>query len=157
MRYDANDQSGALSDHQKFGESATFDSGAADAGSTTERVVADVKSSIGDAESTIQEKASHLKGTLADKLESGAESLRSRSTNTGGLDNAVSATKQKVAGAGERIATGMEQTAGWLRGSDMASMQQGLEKQVKENPARTLLIAAGVGYLLGRAFKGRDS
>jgi hypothetical protein len=28
---------------------------------------------------------------------------------------------------------------------------------VKENPGRTLLVAAGLGYLLGRAFKGRES
>lgn len=156
MRYDTNDQSGAMSDHEKFGEPGTFGTASAEPGGTAEKVIADVKGSISEAESTIQERAGQLKGSIADKLESGAESLRSRSASTGGLDNAVAATKDKVAGAGDRIATGMEQTAGWLRGADMASMQRGLEKQVKDNPARTLLIAAGVGWLLGRAFKGRD-
>lgn len=156
MRYDTNDQSGAMSDHEKFGETGTLGNASAELGGTAERVLADVKGSISEAETTIQERAGQLKGTIADKLESGAEALRSRSTSTAGLDNAVSATKEKVAGAGERIATGMEQTAGWLRSADVASMQRGLEKQVKENPARTLLLAAGVGYLLGRAFKGRD-
>ena len=28
-----------------------------------------------------------------------------------------------------------------------------LEKQVKEHPGRTLLIAAGLGYLIGKAFR----
>jgi ElaB/YqjD/DUF883 family membrane-anchored ribosome-binding protein len=51
----------------------------------------------------------------------------------------------------------METTAEWLRAANMASVQRRLEKQVKENPARALLIAAGIGYLLGRAFKRKES
>jgi hypothetical protein len=39
----------------------------------------------------------------------------------------------------------------------MTSFFQGLERQVKENPGRTLLIAGAIGYLLGRAFKGKDA
>jgi hypothetical protein len=29
----------------------------------------------------------------------------------------------------------------------------GIEQQVKEHPGRTLLIAAGLGYLLGKALR----
>jgi len=32
-------------------------------------------------------------------------------------------------------------------------MKSGIENQVKENPGRSLLIAAGLGYLLGKAFR----
>lgn len=156
MRYDANDQGSGMNDHQKFGESGTFKAAAENAERTADRGVSEVKDSITSAGATIQERASQLKTQVADKLESGAESVRTRTADTAGLDSAVSATKEKMAGAGERLASGMEETAGWLRGMDMASMQRGLEKHVKESPGRTLLIAAGVGYLLGRAFKGRD-
>ncbi|MBA2686312.1 MAG: hypothetical protein H0X34_08290 [Chthoniobacterales bacterium] len=156
MRYDANEQGSALSDHQKFGGSEGIRASAVDAEHTVEHVVSEAKASISDASETMQERAGQLKTKLADKLEGGAAAVRSRTAETSGLDSAVSTTKEKLAGAGERVASGMEDTAGWLRGTDMASMQRSLEKQVKESPARTLLIAAGVGYLLGRAFKGRD-
>lgn len=36
---------------------------------------------------------------------------------------------------------------------DVDDLTQKLEQQVRDNPARTLLIAAGVGYLLGRSMK----
>ncbi len=156
MQYEGSDLGNAMSDHQKFGVSDGIRGAAVDAERTAEHGVSDVKEAVGDATSTLKDRASQFKANVADKLESGAASVRSRTTGTDGLDSAISTTKEKVAGAGERLASGMEETAGWLRGADMASMQRGLERQVKESPARTLLIAAGIGYLLGRAFKGRD-
>ena len=39
----------------------------------------------------------------------------------------------------------------------MSTIKQGLARQVKENPGRTLLIAGAIGYLLGRAFKRKDA
>lgn len=53
----------------------------------------------------------------------------------------------------DRLATGLQGTADFIRNADIDSMKQGIEKQVKENPGRTLLIAAGLGYLLGKAFR----
>jgi ElaB/YqjD/DUF883 family membrane-anchored ribosome-binding protein len=32
-------------------------------------------------------------------------------------------------------------------------MKSGIERQVKEHPGRTLAIAVGVGYLLGKAIR----
>ena len=145
MRYDANDQGGAMNDHQKFGESGTFKAAADDAERTADRAASDVKDSISGAGAAVQDRASQFKTQVADKLESGANTVRTRTADTTGLDNAVSTTKEKLAGVGERLATGMEDTAGWLRGTDMASIQRGLEKQVKESPGRKLLIAAGGG------------
>ena len=52
-----------------------------------------------------------------------------------------------------RVAGGMQATADWLREADMDSMRTGVERQVKEHPGRTLLIAVGLGYLLGKAFR----
>lgn len=157
MRYDGSDQGNVISDQQKFGGGDGIRGAAMDAERTAEHAVSEAKEAVGNAAATLKDRASQFKANVVDKLESGAASVRTRTTETDGLDGAISTTKEKVAGAGERLASGMEETAGWLRGADLASMQRGLERQVKESPARTLLIAAGVGYLLGRAFKGRDS
>lgn len=106
---------------------------------------------------------------LADVLESGAERLRERGTRGAGADaDTSSATFAGVTGGGtipveaegassaqvtERVAGGMDAAATWLRDADIDGLKQGIERQVKEHPARTLLIAAGIGYLLGRAFR----
>ena len=47
----------------------------------------------------------------------------------------------------------MEATANWVRDADLDSLKTGIERQVKEHPGRTLLIAVGLGYVLGKAFK----
>jgi ElaB/YqjD/DUF883 family membrane-anchored ribosome-binding protein len=106
---------------------------------------------------TIRERAVQLKTQLADKLETGAGRLRQRATDTAKIDDAIALTKERVADASDRVATGMERSADWLRNANLSSMQQKLERQVRENPGRTLLIAGAIGYLVGRAFKGKDA
>ncbi len=106
---------------------------------------------------TLSERAVQLKTQLADRLETGASTIRQRSSNTAKLDDAIATTKEKVAGAGDRVASGMEKSAEWLRDANMSTIKQGLARQVKENPGRTLLIAGAIGYLLGRAFKRKDA
>jgi hypothetical protein len=106
---------------------------------------------------TLSERAVQLKTQLADKLATGASTIRQRSSDTAKIDDAIAATKEKVAGAGDRVASGMEKSAEWLRDTNMSTIKQGLARQVKENPGRTLLIAGAIGYLLGRAFKGKDA
>ena len=106
---------------------------------------------------TLSERAVQLKTQLADRLETGASTIRQRSSNTAKLDDAIATTKEKVAGAGDRVASGMEKSAEWLRDANMSTIKQGLARQVKENPGRTLLIVGAIGYLLGRAFKRKDA
>ena len=52
-----------------------------------------------------------------------------------------------------KVASGMDATADWLRNTDLDGIKSGIERQVKEHPGRTLLIAAGIGYLLGKALR----
>ncbi len=106
---------------------------------------------------TIRERAVQLKTQLADKLETSAGRLRQRATDTATLDDAIATTKERVADASDRVATGMERSADWLRNAHMSAVRDRLERQVRENPGGTLLIAGAVGYLLGRAFKGKDA
>ena len=103
-----------------------------------------------------KEKASELKASLADKLEAGAEKLRSQQTGSyaGATGTSTTAIPQdKLAQVNDKLAAGMQSTADFIRNADLDNMKQGVEKQVKENPGRSLLIAAGLGYLLGRAFR----
>jgi ElaB/YqjD/DUF883 family membrane-anchored ribosome-binding protein len=106
---------------------------------------------------TLGERAVQLKSQLADKLETSASTIRKRSSDTAKIDDAIATTKEKVADAGDRVASGMEKSAEWLRETNASSLKEGLERQVKQNPGRTLLIAGAIGYLLGRAFKGKDA
>ena len=103
-----------------------------------------------------RERATTLKATLADKLEAGAERIRQKSSRPGEVagENVSAQTKGNLQNVGQKVASGMENTADWIRNADMASMRSGIETQVRTNPGRTLLIALGVGYVLGRALRG---
>src|SRR5688500_14759227 len=105
-----------------------------------------------------REKLGHLKGSLADKLEAGAEKLRAR-TQSGtyagdtGSGSAAVSSDTRMTEVSNRVAGGLQASADWIREADVDSMRTGIETQVKEHPGRTLLIAAGLGYLLGKAFR----
>src|SRR5262245_19198185 len=114
---------------------------------------------LADVGSTVRDRAGVAKDKLADALESGAERLRTRAqadtlitTASGGT--AALAGDGRMAHLSDRVAGGMERSAEWLRDADLDGIKASVEQQVKEHPARTLLIAAGLGYLIGRAFRG---
>jgi hypothetical protein len=99
-------------------------------------------------------KAGDLKSTLADRLEAGANSLRERGQSgqlagaTGAAGVGVSDDQmQKLSGT---AANALQSTATFLREGDL---QASIEEQVRTNPGRTLLIALGVGYMLGKALR----
>jgi hypothetical protein len=100
-----------------------------------------------------KEKAQNLKSTLADKLEQGAEKLRHKASTTT-VTEVGADTERKARRASDKVAAGMENTADWLRNADVDSMKSGLENQVRSNPGRTLLVALGLGYVVGRLFRG---
>ena len=161
MDQDQNERVGGMSDHEKFGETSSFGSAQTGASNTADAPgtpgAPQVYDKTDEAAASIRERAVQAKTQLADKLEAGAGRLRQRVNKTRKVDDAIATTKQRVVETSERVATGMERSADWLRNANATSFQQGLERQVRENPGRTLLIAGAIGYLLGRAFKGRDA
>jgi ElaB/YqjD/DUF883 family membrane-anchored ribosome-binding protein len=131
---------------------------ARDMASTAQDKLADVGSGV-------RERAGTLKNSLADALESGADRIRQRggqaasggqnsqlagATGTGSVSVGTDGRGTQVT---ERVASGMDATAGWLRDADLEGLRTGIETQVKEHPGRTLLLAAGLGYLLGKALR----
>jgi ElaB/YqjD/DUF883 family membrane-anchored ribosome-binding protein len=158
MDQDQNERAGGMSDHEKFGESSSFGS-ASESASNAPGVPStpQVYDRVEELPGSVRDRAVQMKTQLADKLETGAGRLRQRATNTRKIDNAIATTKQRVVETSDRVATGMERSADWLRSANVTSFQEGLERQVRENPGRTLLIAGAIGYLLGRVFKGKDA
>jgi hypothetical protein len=120
------------------------------------------KDKLADAGSTVREKAGSLKTSLADALESGAEKLRQQGAGggqiagaaaTGGTTGMVSSEANRLADVSNQVAGGLQASADWLRDADLDGMRTGLERQVKEHPGRTLAVAVGLGYLLGKAIR----
>jgi ElaB/YqjD/DUF883 family membrane-anchored ribosome-binding protein len=114
---------------------------------------------LADVGSGIRDKAGNVKQKLANALESGAERLRERGTGGNLAGATVSGSTAiegdgRLAGLSDRVAGGMQASADWIRDADIDGLKTGIERQVKEHPGRTLLIAAGLGYLIGRAFRG---
>lgn len=125
----------------------------------------DAASAAGDklanAGSTVRDKAGNLKNSLADALESGAEKLRAQGAGGGqiagaaatGGSEAMVTDSGRLGGASNQLAGGLQASADWLRDADLDGMKTGMERQVKDHPGRTLAIAVGVGYLLGKAIR----
>jgi hypothetical protein len=139
------------SGERTLGTSATSDTGANASGGVTGRVK--------NVASSVKGKASALPAMLADGLEAGAQALRQRrssSLSTAGTSTGASpaiSEDSSIAAVTDSLASGMQSSAEWLRDADMDKLKQGVEQQVKEHPARTLLVALGAGYLLGKAFR----
>lgn len=105
--------------------------------------------------SSIKDKASNIPAIIADGLEAGANALRQNRTAGASTESGSVAltTDSSITAVTDTLATGMQSSAEWLRDADLDKIKAGVEKQVKEHPARSLLVALGAGYLIGKAFR----
>ena len=105
--------------------------------------------------SSVKDKAAGLPGLLADGLEAGARALKQRQPAASGADGTAITVSDdsSIAAVTDTLATGMQSSADWIRDADVEKLKEGVEKQVKEHPARSLLIALGAGYLIGKALR----
>ena len=106
--------------------------------------------------STVKQKASTIPSMLADGLEAGAQALRqNRLATSPGSDGATAASSSdsSIAAVTDTLADGMQSSAEWLRDADLDKLKSGVEQQVKEHPARSLLVALGAGYLIGKVLR----
>jgi hypothetical protein len=139
-------------------DSSTDAAGLADRAKNAASTAGEKLSDVG---TSVRERAGGLKQTLADALESGAEKLRKQGAGGGQIaGSAATGGSTTMVGEGSRIseatnqlAGGLQASADWLRDADLDGLKSGVERQVKEHPGRTLAVAVGLGYLLGKAFK----
>lgn len=161
----ASQPAGAPSTNAPANENANRTNGSSTEQSFTDRardIAGSAQGKLADLGSTVRDRAGNAKNSLADALETGADKLRHRGTqsssDSGNLAGATGAGSvaiddSRVGQMTDRVATGMDKTAGWLREADLDALRTTVETQVKEHPGRTLLIAAGLGYLLGKALR----
>jgi ElaB/YqjD/DUF883 family membrane-anchored ribosome-binding protein len=83
---------------------------------------------------------------IADSLDEAAEHL-------GRLADDHLEGRSRPGSAARSTAGWMEGAADYLRSADLRSMQEDLERQVREKPFQTLLLAAGTGWLLGKIMR----
>ena len=142
-----------------FSRDTSIDSGVAD---RARNAMGTAQEKLADAGSSVREKAGTLKNSLADALESGAEKLRQQAAGAGQTAGAaatgesvgmVADQPNRVTDMSNQVAGGLQGAADWLRDADLDGLKSGLERQVKEHPGRTLAVAVGLGYLLGKAIR----
>ena len=133
------------------------------AGSTTSDIADDltdtvrnVKEKVFDTASTARQKASEVgreatdlvdekRGPAADALQRTASSIHEKAEDLPGGET--------VRNAAHSAAEKLEVTAGYIRQHDLRAMISNVEDIVKRNPGPSLLIAAALGFLIGRAFR----
>lgn len=125
-------------------------------GDTLNDTAQNVKDKVTDAASTAKQRVSETarqatdkidekRGPAADALESAASTIHEKAEDLPGGETVRSVAHS----AAERL----ESTAGYIRGHDVRSMMSDVEEIVKRNPGPALLIAVGIGFLIGRAFR----
>ncbi len=133
-------------------KNTTFHDPAAAAGHTATEKASEVASQVKD-------KVSDLGHTAVDKMD------QNRSAAAGGLQSAASALHknaeslpggEKVASLAHSAADNLTSTAEYVREHDVKSMMADVEQLVKKNPGPSLVAAAVVGFLVGRAFSTND-
>jgi ElaB/YqjD/DUF883 family membrane-anchored ribosome-binding protein len=114
---------------------------------------------ISDTATQVKDKVSDLGRTAADKID------ENRDATAGGLDKAAAALHETAEGlpGGEKVtslahatAEKLSSTADYVREHDVNRMMADVETLVKNNPGRSLLAAAVIGFLVGRAFSSND-
>lgn len=90
-------------------------------------------------------KVDEKRGPTADALDNAASTLHEKAEDLPGGE-----TVRTVA---HSAAEKLESTADYIRKHDVRAMLSDVEEIVKRNPGPSLLIAAAIGFLIGRAFR----
>jgi hypothetical protein len=153
-RSDANSTSGTT------GASSYQDQEGAGLADRARDIAGSAQDRLADVGSTVRDRAGSMKDSLANALDSGADKLRNRASGSsdGQLAGATSAgdvamSDGRMAQVSDKVAGGMHSAASWLRDADLDGLKSGVERQAREHPGRTLLVAVGIGYLIGKAFR----
>jgi ElaB/YqjD/DUF883 family membrane-anchored ribosome-binding protein len=90
-------------------------------------------------------KIDEKRAPAADALQNAASTLHERAEDLPGGET--------VRSVAHSAADKLESTAGYIREHDVRAMVSDVEDVVRRNPGPSLLIAAAVGFLIGRAFR----
>jgi hypothetical protein len=116
-------------------------------------------SQIADATTRVKDRAADLGQSAVDMLDD------QRSSAASGLSGAAATIRERadqlpggdtVTGLAHSAADTLTSTADYVRRNDLKDMLADVEQVVKKNPGPSLLAAAFVGFLVGRAFTTSD-
>lgn len=103
----------------------------------------DGKQKAGEVAGKAQDRTDQGMDKAADAMDRGADMLRDRGNQQGG-------TMGDVAGT---AADAMESAGSYLHDTNTGEMMDQVEAYIRKNPTQSLLIAAGVGFVLAKAMK----
>jgi ElaB/YqjD/DUF883 family membrane-anchored ribosome-binding protein len=103
------------------------------------------KQKLSDVGRQATDKIDEKREPAADALQSTASSIHEKAEDLPGGESL----KSVAHSAAEKL----ESTAGYIRAHDVKAMLSDTEEIVKRNPGPSLLIAATIGFLIGRAFR----
>lgn len=89
-----------------------------------------------------------VKSTITEKLHSAAEALRGKTQTFAGNN-------QGVANYGNQAADWLNRSANYIDEINPQQLKSDIGNQVRHNPGRSLLVAAGVGLVLGTLLRRR--
>ena len=107
----------------------------------------------------LSDKVSDLSRRAADKID------QNRDAAAGGLDKAATALHgnaqslpggEKVTHLAQATAEQLHSSADYVRGHDVDSMMADVRKIVVNNPAPSVLVAAFIGFFVGRSFRSKE-
>lgn len=90
-----------------------------------------------------QDRADEGMDKAADAMGKGADMLREQGNQQGGTIGSVAGT----------AADAMDSAGSYLHDANTGEMMDQVEAYIRKNPTQSLLIAAGVGFVLAKAFK----
>ena len=88
-----------------------------------------------------------IKSTVADKLQTAAETLHQKAERSG--------QQTEFSAFGHRAASWLERSADYINEMEPQRLKSDIENQVRRNPGRSLLIAGVVGLALGGLLRRR--
>jgi hypothetical protein len=111
-----------------------------------------VTEGVSGAVETVRGKTGNMQAGLADLLESSARAIRSRGPSAADAAGGAvgDGAAERLAQTSEATADVLERGAMWLRENDLSDIEGRITGQLERHPARTLLVAAGIGFLLSR-------
>ena len=130
-------------------------------GSPEDRVAGDAGSGAGTAaRMKLADKAADMKDRVTDFGRKAVDKLdESRETAAGALDATASTLHSRgdqISGAAQSAANKIHATANYVRQTNLKGMVDDIEDVLKRYPAQTLVAAAVLGFLVGRAFRRYD-
>lgn len=110
-------------------------------GTKVEDAVRDVSKDLGEAARELRQKANEVRKEVVKQLNNAAETIRREAR-----ENTDDATAHKSA---DDVAKGLEKAAHYLNTNSVEQMEAQATKVVRRNPFRSILIALGIGLVLG--------